>query len=527
MATQNVKNLSCKFNTTADAPKRELFDVCVGIASGKKAAAQKQKAPSLSWDGLLKGYEPKDRSLIQKLLDRKDIKAKASAMFSCDLAPGQTQVHIFTPSSSKTFGWLSWSRKLIAKIREDKHQDILFDLRLWQVKEKDLVLKLIDVILTAYSLALHEGPKYETKSASKTKKKKDDDSQKKDPSLTFYLPQFKALEKELEAQARHSLAEADATNLVRFLSVQAGNDLNPKSYVSFCEDLAKKEKLSFKHHTIKDLKSWGAGAFLAVAQGSDHTDGGIVEISYEPKAAKRKIALVGKGITFDTGGVNVKTGSYMFGMNGDMAGSALALSLVRLASRLKWDFEVRAYLAITDNAIGSRAFRPNDVVTTLSGKTIEVVHTDAEGRMILSDTLTYASRKKPDLVMDFATLTGSCVRAIGTNYSGVFTNRRKLNSTLIKAGEKSGERCWPFPIDKDYGDCLKSDIADTKQCRLTGGPDHIEAAVFLQKFLEKKVAWVHVDLSAIEHEGGLGAAPTTQTGFGVRFTSRFLRDYLK
>jgi leucyl aminopeptidase len=145
--------------------------------------------------------------------------------------------------------------------------------------------------------------------------------------------------------------------------------------------------------------------------------------------------------------------------------------------------------------------------------------------MLLADTLHIASGEKPDLLLDFATLTGACVRALSTLYSGVFTNRQDLIPTLMNAGRESGERVWPFPMDADFAECLKSDVADIKQCRVSGGVDHIEASLFLKEFVGKDIPWVHVDLSAAENSGGLAHIETEVTGFGVRFVARFVRNY--
>lgn len=176
--------------------------------------------------------------------------------------------------------------------------------------------------------------------------------------------------------------------------------------------------------------------------------------------------------------------------------------------------------------IGPAAYKPNDVVKTMKGKTIEVIDSDAEGRMVLSDTLWLAGTHKPDLMMDFATLTGACLRAIGTNYSGAYTNRSEWYSKIIEAGRESGERVWPFPNDKDYGRCLKSEVADIKQCRVTGGSDHIEAGYFLNEFVPETIPWVHVDLSAAESDEGLAHVETKLTGFGPRFVTSFLKQVL-
>lgn len=334
--------------------------------------------------------------------------------------------------------------------------------------------------------------------------------------------------------ARAELAEqqAEGTNLVRELTRRAANDLDCAAYVSLLEETARQEGLIYKFLAQSTLEAMGAGAFLAVARGSSHRDAGIVALStFTPGARdpKRKhLVLVGKGIVFDTGGVNVKPADYMFGMEGDMMGSAVALALILAAKRSQWPIDVSAYLAIADNALGEKAYRPNEVVHSLKGTTIETVHTDAEGRMVLADTLHLAAQEKPDLIMDFATLTGACIRAIGSTYAGVFTNRLpELRDRLETAGRVTGERVWAFPLDEDFGTCLESEVADMKQCRLKGGVDHIEAAYFLKHFVGEEIPWVHVDLSAAAHTGGLAHVGGDLNGFGVRFATQFLRDYFR
>lgn len=181
-------------------------------------------------------------------------------------------------------------------------------------------------------------------------------------------------------------------------------------------------------------------------------------------------------------------------------------------------------MALAMNHIGPRAYKPNDVVTASDGTTIEVVHTDAEGRMVLADTLALASKEKPKLIIDYATLTGACVYSLGTAYSGIFTNKEKIMPVLIEAGRDSGERVWPFPLDDDFDKMIESDIADIKQCSREGGVDHILASRFLQRFVKNKVRWIHIDLSSSSRKGGLAHIPTETTGFGVRYTLNLLLD---
>ena len=323
-------------------------------------------------------------------------------------------------------------------------------------------------------------------------------------------------------------AEAAGNNLARWLTALPPNVLNSSSYIPLVEQLAKRKHWHFKFHDTLALKKMGAGAFLAVAQGNPHEDAGIVHLQYRPKGIAKDttpdLALVGKGICFDTGGTNLKPHQYMLGMQGDMGGSATALGSFYALSQLQSDKNIDCWLAITENHIDAHAYMPHDVVTAVNGTTIEVIHTDAEGRMALADTLAMCSKTKPKLIMDYATLTGAAVYSLTERYSCVFTNRPALHAELIEHGVKTGERVWPFPQDDDYDTNLESKVADTLQCSIKAGGDHILAARFLNKFVDNKSAWIHMDLSASESEGGLAHIPTKQTGFGVRYTTQLIMD---
>jgi leucyl aminopeptidase len=212
----------------------------------------------------------------------------------------------------------------------------------------------------------------------------------------------------------------------------------------------------------------------------------------------------------------------MVTMKGDMQGSAVALAVLVTAARLKLPLHLKAYLGVTENHISPKGYKADDVVTALNGMTIEVVDTDAEGRMVLADTLHLATKDQPSLCVDFATLTGAARRALGKRYSAAFTNTEKLRPAIVSCGRESGERVWTFPMDDDYAKAIESPVADILQCPKDPGPDHIWAACFLSKFVAKGVPWVHVDLCASECEGGLGPTDTLFTGFGVRWALRFL-----
>ncbi|PLW81262.1 peptidase M17 [Kineobactrum sediminis] len=327
-------------------------------------------------------------------------------------------------------------------------------------------------------------------------------------------------------KARFGYAEATAegNNLARWLTHLPGNYLTPGIYRDFAESLACKEEWRAQFYDRDKLEELGAGAFLSVVEASPIRDAGILHLEYRPPGAEGKpLALVGKGICFDTGGSNLKVSGSMLGMHGDMQGSAVALGTFLALTRLEFDQPVDCWLALAENHIGSRAVKCNDVITALDGTTIELINTDAEGRMVLLDTLALVSRGKPRAIVDYATLTGAVGAALGQRMAGAITNRRKWIEPIIQAGEQCGERIWPFPYEDDYDEDLESNVADTLQCRKTGQGDHIYAARLLGRFVDDDIGWVHVDMaSSGTHPGGLAHIPTDLQGFGVRFGVHWL-----
>jgi leucyl aminopeptidase len=321
-------------------------------------------------------------------------------------------------------------------------------------------------------------------------------------------------------------ALAAANTLARELTATPQSELTPATYRKRVRALAKMRGWDIKEYDFKRLKKMGAGAFCAVAQGSGHEDAAIVHLSHKPKGAQRRIALVGKGICFDTGGHNLKPAKYMAGMHEDMNGSAVALALTQAIADLGLPVAVDCWLAIAQNHLSPEAYIQGDILTALDGTTIEVVHTDAEGRLVLADTLALAAREKPDFIADFATLTGSMHTALGSRYSGIFTSTDALGAMAVEAGRASGERVCIFPLDADYEPALDSKIADIKQCTLEGDADHILAARFLKRFT-RDLPWLHMDLSASSCAGGLGATASDLTGFGVAWGATFVERWLR
>lgn len=354
----------------------------------------------------------------------------------------------------------------------------------------------------------------------------------------FKLPSFKSkaaaasirsirllgLSEEIDLQRTY--AEASGNNLARWLTTLPPNKLNAHNYAAMVKDMAANHGWQMTRLTSKELSKLGAGAFLAVSQGNEDDSASIIHLRYRPgaKKAQADVSLVGKGIIFDTGGTNLKPFTSMLDMHGDMQGSAVALGTFLAISELNLPMAADCWLAITENRTGPKAYKSQDIITAANGKTIQTIHTDAEGRMVLADTLTLASREKPKMILDYATLTGSVIGAITTKYSGVFTNRANWHPRLKRTGQDCGERVWPFPIGKEFLADLKSDVADIMQCSPSGSGDHILAASFLAEFVENNTPWIHMDLAASNNKGGLAHVPTEVTGFGVRYTMSLLLD---
>jgi leucyl aminopeptidase len=331
--------------------------------------------------------------------------------------------------------------------------------------------------------------------------------------------------RDLGAMLERALASARGTNLVRWLTALPPNRLDAVEYRRIVARLARSHGLAMRWYDEATLRRLGAGAFLAVSAGNAARNAGIARLRYRPPRRRERapdVALVGKGILFDTGGINLKPHRNMLDMHTDMAGSAVALATIIALAELEAPIAADAWLAITENRIGPTAYRPQDVVTAVDGTTIQVIHTDAEGRMVLADALALAAREKPRFALDFATLTGACVAALTERMSGVFTNEPRIAPALVEAGRASGERVWNFPMDEDYDTDLESRVADVVQCLTEGKGDHIYAARFLQRFLPPNTPWAHVDLTSAVRSGGLAHVTTDVTGFGVRYALELL-----
>ncbi len=339
---------------------------------------------------------------------------------------------------------------------------------------------------------------------------------------------IEAEESQAEATTAIGTAEAICAGVcfARDLVNAPGNLKSPEYLAMQAVAMAEQVGIDARLLNKKELERQGFGALLGVAQGSPR-DPYLIVLEYHGGTADAKpVALVGKGVVFDAGGISLKPAEKMDEMKMDMGGGAAVLGTIFAAAQLKLPINLVAVVPAVENMPSGSAIRPGDILTSLSGKTIEVLNTDAEGRLILADALTYVDRYQPRVVIDVATLTGACLIALGNHASAVLGNHDGLIRQLIKAGERSGERLWQLPLWEEYAAQITSDFADVKNIggRLGGT---ITAAAFLQKFADD-YTWAHLDIAGTAWAGsGRAGQPKGGTGFGVRILIEYLRGEVK
>ncbi|MBI4004410.1 MAG: leucyl aminopeptidase [Candidatus Omnitrophica bacterium] len=317
---------------------------------------------------------------------------------------------------------------------------------------------------------------------------------------------------------------AEAVRLARDLINGPANLVTPTVLANQARQLAQQHRLKCTVTPFARLKRLGFGGIVGVAQGSNHPAQFIV-LEYRPARAKATFALCGKGITFDSGGLSLKPSAKMEQMKYDMSGAAAVLGTVKAAAELKLPYTVIGIIAATENMPSGTAQRPGDVLKTLSGKTVEVLNTDAEGRLVLADCLHYAKRFKPDCVVDLATLTGACVVALGSEAVGLMTKDEKLAARLSQAGKETYERVWRLPLWDEYGPAMKSDIADLRNVTNTGEAGTITAAKFLEEFAAG-LNWAHLDIAGTAWaDKDRPYIPKGAVGIGIRLLINLMEHW--
>ena len=345
---------------------------------------------------------------------------------------------------------------------------------------------------------------------------------KKVSKIKIYSSSYSRLEKNYI----NVLAVSEGVTLTRNLVTEPPNVMTPPE---IARNAASLEKLGIEIKILgeKEMKKLGMGSLLGVGQGSIH-ESQLVIMKWTGNRNKKKkpIAFIGKGVSFDTGGVSLKPSNGMEEMKYDMGGSGVVIGLMKTLAMRKAKVNAIGVVGLVENHIGSNAQRPSDVVKSYSGQTIEVLNTDAEGRLVLADALWYTQEQyKPELMIDLATLTGAIIVALGDEYAGLFSNNDKLSKQLEASGVIEGEKLWRLPLNEKYDKMLNSPIADMQNITNGRGPGSITAAQFLQRFVNK-VPWAHLDIAGTTWtKTALPTSPKGATAYGVKLLNRFVNKY--
>jgi len=337
--------------------------------------------------------------------------------------------------------------------------------------------------------------------------------------ITFY-------KENLQKEYKYYDAIKEGVFLTRDLVSEPPNILNPKKYT---EEIKKLSKLGLKVEILNEvkLKKIGMNSLLGVGQGSEN-ETFLVVIKWNGTKSNfgKPLAFVGKGVCFDTGGISLKPPRFMEEMKYDMGGSAVVVGLMKSLALRKAKVNAIGVVGLVENMPDGNAQRPGDIVKSYSGKTIEVLNTDAEGRLVLADALTYTEKKfKPRFIIDLATLTGAIIMALGEEYAGLFSNNDELSKNIFKASENVNEKVWRLPLHKNYDKLINSPIADVQNINYAGGAGAITAAQFLQRFILNKTPWAHLDIAGMAFsKKAANLNPGGATGFGVRLLNNLIKE---
>lgn len=333
-------------------------------------------------------------------------------------------------------------------------------------------------------------------------------------------------EDKIKKSIARGLATAETQMNIMGLVDAPSNYKTPQMMADFIEKSGKKNGFKVTVYDEKACEKMGFQALLAVGRGSVDRPAKMVVMEYKSSKDAKKVGLVGKGVTFDTGGVSLKLGSGMEDMKMDMGGSAAVIGAVELAAKLKLDVNLVGIVAVTENCVDALAIKPGDVINSYAGKTIEIINTDAEGRLILADAVHYmATESEPEVMIDLATLTGSCIRTLGHVAAGMMTKNDKLASQLEEAAESTGEKVWRLPLWDDFKSELDSDVADIKNL---GGPyaGATTAGKFIEYFTNEHPNWAHLDIAGTAFHKGEFSKGGSATAYGVRLLTQFIEKYL-
>ena len=442
-------------------------------------------------------------SYIKDLLKTSDLKKN---LLVFELTSKKKIILISIKKNLKTSDIENLGAEFYSRINYGKNSEYFIFSDSIQSKNKDF----LSHFLHGLKLKSYEFKKYKTKKDSRNIAINVLGNKNK-PSVQNQL-KFKALE--------------EGTFYARDLVSEPGNILHPDEYAKRINTL-KKDGLKISIYDERKLKKLGMNALLGVGRGSIR---GSYLVTMEWNGAKNKskpLAFVGKGVCFDTGGYSLKPARFMEDMTYDMAGSATVVGLMKSLALRKAKVNAVGVVGLVENMVSGNAQRPGDIVKSFSGKTIEVLNTDAEGRLVLADALTFTEKKyKPRFIVDLATLTGAIIVCLGSEYAGLFSNDDKLSKQIFESGEKVEEKVWRMPLHKNYDKLMNSKNADVQNINYVGGAGSTTAAQFLQRFILNKTPWAHLDIAGMafsKYGGALNSGGAT--GYGVRLLNNLVEDY--
>tara|TARA_Y100000590_G_scaffold335594_1_gene382037 strand:- start:742 stop:2220 length:1479 start_codon:yes stop_codon:yes gene_type:complete len=380
-------------------------------------------------------------------------------------------------------------------------------------ENKDKLSKMFSEFVFGFDLKSYTFHKYKTLNKEKINKK-----------IIYKIISLN--KKNIENNYKYYNAIKEGVFLTRDLVSEPPNVLNPKTYVQEIKKLSKLG-IKVKAYNEKELKKLGLNALLGVGLGSaNETYLVTLEWNGNKKSKQKPLAFVGKGVCFDTGGISLKPARFMEEMKYDMAGSAVVVGLLKSLALRKAKINAVGVVGLVENMPGSKAQRPGDIVKSFSGKTIEVLNTDAEGRLVLADALSFTEKKyKPKFIIDLATLTGAIIISLGEEYAGLFSNNDELSKNIFQASLNVNEKVWRLPLHKNYDKLMDSTTADVQNINYVGGAGSITAAQFLQRFIINKTPWAHLDIAGMAFsKKAANLNPGGATGFGVRLLNCLIKD---
>jgi leucyl aminopeptidase len=495
-----------RFEAKAATQKSDIDVVFVAQDSGKKPIPP--HGPYAGWIEKFRKTESFTGKLGQVVVVPFGGKGDAATVAFVGLGP----VAELTAERARQAGAHTLSKLSVEKVASAQ---ILIDSFL-EIKGLPDAERVVQAFIEGYALSTYKFDKY----------KKDAKTDPVGPEKVSYVSKDKSMKTLLAEMVRDATMVAECVNVTRDWSNEPANFGTPEHFAREAQRLARANGISCKVLGERECEREKMGLFLAVGAGSER-EGKVVVLDYNPKGARKTVALVGKGITFDSGGISIKPSMKMEDMKHDMTGAATMMGTILLAARRKSKNRIVAILAFTENMPDGKAVTPSSVIYSRAGKSVEIINTDAEGRLILADVLDYAHDFKPDVIVNAATLTGACGIALGKHCAGLMSNDPALAAEIFRLSNEFHERVWELPLYEEYFEDLKSDVADMKNSANDGMGGTIRGGIFLKQFIRKGMPWCHLDIAyTANNMGQIPYFPKKgASGMHVRMLAHFVAEY--